>query len=139
MRKSKGISIEDYVEAMTIDRNKVVKQEGWDKLKTSYNGIIGDLKKIGNKYKISRYEDDRTFMILLYGAGIVLNTVGIHTIPNHFFYVADETSKPVDSLEVFNLLKGEEDFINEIKHKGGTITIGEYLNRLNTKIQNMLS
>lgn len=83
--KSKGISVEDYVESIGIDRNKVVKQEGWGKLKTSYNGIIGDLKKIGNKYKISRYEDDKTFMILLHEAGRVLNTDGIQTMPNHFF------------------------------------------------------
>lgn len=139
--KSKGIYVEDYVESMEIDRNKVVKQEGWDKLKTSYNGIIGDLKNIGNKYKISRYEDDKTFMILLHEAGRVLNTDGIQTMPNHFFYVTDETSdlKSVSSSLVLELLEEEISYIESAFSNGDTITIGSYLRRLNSKLNKILA
>lgn len=140
MTKSKEINTDEYLGESDIDRDKVVEPNGWNKLSTCYGGLLSEIENIPNKYNISRCEDDKTFMQLLYEVGRVLHSDGMFTFQNDYFYMTDENSLSsyVDRLKVIELYREEENYIEVALTNNYSITIGNYLKRLNSKLRDLL-
>lgn len=131
----KGDSEEDYLGLVDVNCDKVIDNETWSKLRADYNEVLGQVED-KDKYHISRYENDKSFMQLFYEIKRVLITDGRYTIRNNIFPLTDDTSPStsVNPSVVDSLIEEEKEYINEVLIMGKNITIGNYLARLNDNL-----